>query len=76
MSETKFEVNKEKLEVRITREFNATPKRLWKAFTDPKDLAVWWRNTTIETNEVKVGGKWRYIDHGKNGGAAKDCPHF
>jgi uncharacterized protein YndB with AHSA1/START domain len=68
MVETKFVVDKEKLEVRISRLFNATPERLWKAFTDPVELAQWWRNTTIEENDVRVGGQWRYIDHGKNGG--------
>jgi uncharacterized protein YndB with AHSA1/START domain len=67
MSKTQFEVDKDKLEVRISREFNASPERLWKAFTDPEEVAKWWRNTTIETQEVRVGGKWRYVDHGKNG---------
>lgn len=67
MGETKFEVDKQKLEIRIIRTFNATPERMWQAFTDPEEIAQWWRNTTIETNDVKVGGKWRYIDHGKNG---------
>ncbi len=67
MSQTKFVVDKEKLEVRITRLFYAPIEKLWQAYTDPKLIARWWRNTTIETHDFRVGGKWRFIDHGKNG---------
>jgi uncharacterized protein YndB with AHSA1/START domain len=67
MGETKFEVDKEKLEIRIIRTFNTTPERMWQAYKDPVQVAKWWANTTIETHDFKVGGKWRYIDHGKNG---------
>jgi uncharacterized protein YndB with AHSA1/START domain len=67
MSKAEFEVDKEKLEVRITKVFKATPERLWRAFTDPEEIAIWWRDTTIEKNDLRVGGTWRYIDHGKNG---------
>lgn len=67
MAKTKFEVDKEKLEVRITRVFNAPIEKLWQAYTDPEMIAAWWRNTTIETHDFKVGGKWRFIDHGENG---------
>lgn len=69
MSQTKFVVDKEKLEVRITRLFHAPIEKLWQAYTDPKLIARWWRNTTIETHDFRVGGKWRFIDHGKNGDA-------
>jgi uncharacterized protein YndB with AHSA1/START domain len=47
MSKAEFEVDKEKLEVRITKVFKATPERLWRAFTDPEEIAIWWRDTTI-----------------------------
>ena len=67
MNQTKFEVDKEKLEVRITRTFSATPERLWRALTEAEQIAEWWRNTTVEKNEVRVGGQWRYVDHGQNG---------
>jgi uncharacterized protein YndB with AHSA1/START domain len=67
MSKTKFEVDKKKLEVRISRVFNASPERLWEAFSDPEQIAKWWNNTTIDKHEFRVGGHWRYVDHGKNG---------
>lgn len=66
MSQTKFVVDKEKLEVRISRLFNAPIEKLWQAYTDPELIAKWWNNTTIETHDFRVGGKWRFIDHGKN----------
>jgi uncharacterized protein YndB with AHSA1/START domain len=68
MSKTNFEVDRENLEVRITRIFKAMPERLWRAYTDPEEVAQWWRNTTIDKLDFKVGGEWRFVDHGKNGG--------
>jgi uncharacterized protein YndB with AHSA1/START domain len=67
MADTEFEVDKDKLEVRIKRLFDATPERMWKAYTDPADLAQWWDNTKIETNDVRVGGKWRYVSTDDDG---------
>ena len=67
MSKTKFEVDKDNLEVRITRTYKATPERLWEAYTDPEQIAEWWRNTTIDKHDFHVGGAWRFVDHGKNG---------
>jgi uncharacterized protein YndB with AHSA1/START domain len=67
MSKTKFEVDRDNLEVRITRAYKATPERLWRAYTDPEEIKQWWRNTTIDKHDFKIGGQWRFVDHGKNG---------
>lgn len=67
MSKTKFEVDKDKLEVRISRVYDATPERLWQAYTNPEEIMQWWRNTTIDKHDFKVGGEWRFVDHGQNG---------
>jgi uncharacterized protein YndB with AHSA1/START domain len=67
MSETNFVIDKEKLEVRITRVFNATPQRMWQAHTDPEQLAKWWDNTKIDKFELKVGGAWRFVSTGDDG---------
>ncbi|HET9850031.1 MAG TPA: SRPBCC domain-containing protein [Candidatus Saccharimonadales bacterium] len=67
MSQTKFEVDKEKLEVRITRDFNATPKRLWQAHTQPEQIVKWWADTVIDKFELRVGGQWRFISRGRGG---------
>ena len=67
MPKIKFEVDKDNLEVRITRVFNATPERLWQAYSDPEQIAQWWQNTKIDKLDFKVGGAWRFVDHGQDG---------
>jgi uncharacterized protein YndB with AHSA1/START domain len=67
MSKTDFTVDKEKLEVRITRVFKATPERLWQAHTDPEQIPKWWDNTTVDKFEFKVGGAWRFVSNGDDG---------
>jgi uncharacterized protein YndB with AHSA1/START domain len=61
MSETDFEIDKENLEVRITRTFNATPERMWQAFTTPEEIVQWWDKTIVDQHDFKVGGKWRFV---------------
>ena len=68
MAETNFEVDKDNLEVRITRVFNATPERMWQAHTDPEQIPKWWDKTKVDKFELKVGGAWRFVsvdDDGK-----------
>ncbi|MEP6814275.1 MAG: SRPBCC domain-containing protein [Marmoricola sp.] len=51
--------------ITITRDFAAAPEKVWRAFTDPELLAKWMGpdrlTTTIETNEVRNGGRWRMV---------------
>ena len=58
-------------ELVLTRVVNAPRERVWKAFTDPKEVAVWWGpngfSNTIHEMEVKVGGVWRFMMHGPDG---------
>jgi len=68
MAETKFEVDKDKLEVRISRVFKAPPEKVWQAYTDPELIAKWWQNTTIEKHDLRVGGAWRFVDKGQADG--------
>ncbi|HYK60767.1 MAG TPA: SRPBCC domain-containing protein [Bryobacteraceae bacterium] len=55
----------------LTRTFDAPRKLVFKAWTDPKHLALWWgpRGFTTEIREmdVKPGGAWRYIMRGPDG---------
>jgi uncharacterized protein YndB with AHSA1/START domain len=67
MSETKFEVDRDKLEVRITRTFNASPERLWRAYSDPEEIIKWWDDTKVDKLELKVGGAWRFVSVDKDG---------
>ncbi|HSX52959.1 MAG TPA: SRPBCC domain-containing protein [Patescibacteria group bacterium] len=67
MSKTDFVVDKQKLEVRITRLFNASPERMWQAHTTPDDIVQWWVGTKVDKLELKVGGAWRFVSEGEDG---------
>jgi uncharacterized protein YndB with AHSA1/START domain len=55
MSDTDFVVDKDNLEVRISRTFNATPERVWQAHTEPDQIVQWWSDTVVDKFELKVG---------------------
>jgi uncharacterized protein YndB with AHSA1/START domain len=57
-------------EIRIERIFDASRDRVWRAFTDPEQLAQWWgrgNKVVVERMEVKKGGHWRYVEHSDHG---------
>lgn len=58
-------------EIYITRIYDAPVKAVWDAWTDPKQVALWWgpRGFTLTTHskELKPGGQWRYTMHGPDG---------
>ncbi len=51
-------------EVTFSREFDAPRDRLFRAYTDPKQIVQWWGprvlKTRVEKMEVKRGGTWRF----------------
>ena len=58
-------------EIRIERIFNASRERVWKAFTDARELAQWWgrgNKVEIQRLEVERGGHWRFVEHTPEGG--------
>ncbi|HUC87565.1 MAG TPA: SRPBCC domain-containing protein [Candidatus Binatia bacterium] len=64
---TNFAVDKDNLEVKIEREFTASPERLWQAYTEPDQIVKWWSDTKVDKFELKVGGKWRFVGVGGDG---------
>ncbi len=57
-------------EIRAERIFDAPRERVWRAFTDPAELAQWWgrgNRVTVERMEVERGGRWRYVEHAPDG---------
>jgi uncharacterized protein YndB with AHSA1/START domain len=57
-------------EIRIERVFAAPRERVWRAFTDPEQVAQWWgrgNKLVIERMEVERGGHWRFVEHGPDG---------
>ena len=59
-------------EIRIERFFQAKRERVWKAMTDPSQLAQWWgrgNKVVVEKYELVRGGHWRFVEHPADGGA-------
>jgi uncharacterized protein YndB with AHSA1/START domain len=58
-------------EIVLTRVFDAPRKLVWDAWTDPKQLVMWWGptgfTTTIEEMDVRTGGAWRQVMRGPDG---------
>lgn len=58
-------------EITLTREFAAPRSLVFRAWTDPANLARWWgpHGFTVTTHEFafRVGGLWRHTMHGPDG---------
>lgn len=57
-------------EVRVERIFDASVERVWRAHTDPAQLAQWWgrgNKVVIERFEPVRGGRWRFVEHAQDG---------
>lgn len=61
----------EKHEIVITRTFNAPRRLVWKAWTESEHLEKWWGprgfSTRVEKNELRIGGRSRYVMIGPDG---------
>ncbi len=62
-----------KLEVVITREFDAPRELVFKAITNPELLSQWWGprylSTIVDKMDVRPGGQWRFIQRDAQGNA-------
>ena len=62
---------KKRQEIIIKRVFDAPRALVFQAWTDPKQVALWWGpngfTTTIEEMDVRPGGVWRQVMHGPDG---------
>jgi uncharacterized protein YndB with AHSA1/START domain len=52
-------------ELVFTRRFDAPMALVWQVLTDPAHIPRWWGPhaaiTTVDTMDVRVGGRWRFI---------------
>jgi uncharacterized protein YndB with AHSA1/START domain len=71
MSETQFTVIPGQLSVIITRVFDASRALVYRTYTDPKLLPLWWGpkkyTTTVDRMEPRPGGAWRFIQRDPQG---------
>jgi uncharacterized protein YndB with AHSA1/START domain len=55
-------------EIVTSRLLDAPRELVWEAFTDPKQVVLWWGprgfSTTIHEMDLRVGGKWSHTMHG------------
>jgi uncharacterized protein YndB with AHSA1/START domain len=57
-------------EIRVERTFDAPRDRVWRAYTEPDQLARWWgrgNELVIERWQLGKGGHWRFVEHGPDG---------
>lgn len=58
-------------EILSTRVFEAPPRRVFEAFSDPVSLARWWGpagfTNEFEEFDFRPGGRWRIVMHGPDG---------
>ncbi len=56
--------------LRMTRTFDATPERVFAAWTDPDQFGAWFGPTGMKTIEcrldARVGGAWRLMGEGRD----------
>ena len=61
------------LDLVFERVFDAPQDLVWRVMTDPEHVAQWWGprgyTTTVETMDVRPGGRWRFITHTSGGEA-------
>lgn len=64
----------------MTRDFDAPRELVFKAFTDPDQLAAWFGPVGVDSPrdrivvEPRVGGAWQLVMVWEEGGAAKEGP--
>lgn len=70
-NDTTIVIDKDRLEVMITRRFEAPRMMLWAAMTDPVLIPCWWGprelTTTVEKLDLKPDGEWRFIQKDASG---------
>lgn len=59
-------------EIVTSRVFRAPRQLVYKAWTDPNHLKIWWGpkgfTNTFNLFDLKVGGKWSFVMHGPDRG--------
>ena len=53
-----FGKQKQMKELKIERLFDAEPETVFRAFTNPKDMRVWWTPDTVFDIDLNVGGQY------------------
>jgi uncharacterized protein YndB with AHSA1/START domain len=67
-------------EIKITRLYDAPVRAVWDAWTDPKQVAMWWGprgfSLTTHSKDLRAGGHWHYTMHGPDGVDYPNKTHY
>jgi uncharacterized protein YndB with AHSA1/START domain len=67
-------------EIVSTRVFDAPRERVFRAFSDPRQLARWWGpkdfTNTFHEFDLRPGGAWRFVMHGPDGTDYRNATDF
>ena len=76
MKTSKTESQSER-EILLTRVVEAPRELVWRIWTEPEHVPLWWGptgfTTTTQEMEVRAGGRWRFTMHGPDG---RDYPNL
>lgn len=68
---TQFIAEPGRQEIVVIRVFDAPRERVFKAYTDPNSIPLWWGpeflTTTVDKMDVRQGGIWRFVQHDVEG---------
>lgn len=71
MSTDDVRLQKTDREIILSRDYDAPRELVWRAWTEPEQLARWWGpqgfRTTTHAHAFTPGGAWRYTMHGPDG---------
>ena len=71
MAKITFTAEPGKQEITITRLYDCSPERLFKAMTDPGLIPQWWGPrkyiTIVDRMDFREGGTWRFINRDADG---------
>ena len=70
-AKTELKAEPGKMEVVITRVFDAPRELVFRTYTDPKLIPQWWGprvlTTTVDGMDVRPGGTWRFVQRDREG---------
>src|SRR5688572_10279658 len=69
--ETIYKIDRENKKIKVIREFDAPPEKVWKAWTESELLDQWWAprpwKAVTQSMKFQQGGQWRYYMQGPQG---------
>ena len=69
--ETIYNIDRENKRIKVIREFDAPPEKVWKAWTERELLDQWWAprpwKAVTQSMDFRVNGTWLYYMEGPDG---------